>query len=374
MSTSGTDTNGDKEKQEGNSQRLRKAPEPAPTLTTKEDWFRFVDAEPPGPPVLPPREEYDSWSAARRRRFDHQRRFHHDDFGFVSVPDMQRVHRALLPQIVGNTDRPPGARRGGIVDGHATVGKTTIITQLGRKYHRYMRGRYPHPRTAGGGQFIPVVYVTLPAATTIKGLNRALAHFYGIVTPKRMTTDELGLLIEEHARRCSTGLILVDDIHFLNLHGNKEHRAVNDHLKYLANAISATFVYAGIECEKSGLLSEGGPLGDEAYAQTGRRFAVHRVRPFSRKSKAGQKEWVALLKSLEARLVLFDARPGVLYESLPGYLFERTGGYMGSLAELIRRGANLAIDAGEERITEELLDGVFLDHVAEHRAGRKATA
>ena len=361
-------------RQDGVPRRSRRAPEPAPTLTTKEDWFRFVAEESPGPPVLPPRKEYDSWSAGRRRQFDHRRRLHHDDFGFVRVPDMQRVHKALLPQIIGNANRPPGARRGGIVDGHATVGKTTIITQLGRKYHRYMRGLYSHPRTESGGQFIPVVYVTLPADTTIKGLNRALAHFYGIVTPKRLTTDELGLRIEEHARRCSTGLILVDDIHFLNLHGNKEHRAVNDHLKYLANTISATFVYAGIECEKSGLLSEGGPTGDEAFAQTGRRFAVHRVRPFSRKSNERQKEWVALLKNLESRLVLFGTRPGMLYERLPGYLFERTSGYIGSLAELIRRGANLAIDKGEERITEELLDGVCLDHVAEHHAGRRATA
>ncbi len=43
----------------------------------------------------------------------------------------------------------------------------------------------------------------------------------------------------EHARRCATSLILIDDFHFLNMR-EKESRRVNDHLKYLANSISAT--------------------------------------------------------------------------------------------------------------------------------------
>ncbi|MFN2556591.1 MAG: hypothetical protein ABR592_06910 [Nitriliruptorales bacterium] len=37
-----------------------------------------------------------------------------------------------------------------------------------------------------------------------------------------------------------TTLFIVDDIHYLNL-ATREGQAVNDHLKYLANTVAATF-------------------------------------------------------------------------------------------------------------------------------------
>ena len=348
------------------------APVPAPTLTTKEEWWEFVRAKGSERPQLPSGEELASWNRAGRRAFNETRGAYHDNFGVVGVPAMRRIHKDLLPRVISNARRLPGARRGAIIDGPGGAGKTTIITQLGKKVERYMRARYPSPRTRGGDEFMPVVYITLPASTTIRGLNLALARFYGIVSSKRDTKDELGYQIIEHARRCATCLIMVDDIHFLNLYKQRDHHAVNDHLKYLANTISTTFLYAGIDCERSGLLSEGRSPHEGSSSQTRRRFALHHVEPFSLKTKNGPQEWVSLLKNIERKLVLEHARKGTLHNKLAGYLFERTGGYIGSLTDLVRGGANLAIESGEERITKNLLERVQLDHAAE--AGSQETA
>ena len=54
--------------------------------------------------------------------------------------------------------REIGARRGLIVSGDGTTGKTTAIKQFGRTYKLRVRARSPGPGR------IPVVYVTTPAS------------------------------------------------------------------------------------------------------------------------------------------------------------------------------------------------------------------
>ncbi len=346
------------------------APALGTSLTTKEEWFEFVQAQPPKMPNIPSEHELASFSAEQTAAFDEERIEYHTAFPPIAVPSMKRIHAEMMPLIKSNVTRQPGARRGGIIDGPGGVGKTTNLTLLGKKYEQYMRSRYPNPRTQAGEEFIPVVNVTLPAATTIKGLNLALARFYGAVVSDRATKDQLGYVVMEHARRCATSLILIDDFHFLNMR-EKESRRVNDHLKYLANSISATFVYAGIECENSGLLDEGRSEREVRYSQTRRRFGLYRVDPFSIETTASEREWVSFLKTVESKLVLTKAFDGMLYDKLADYLYDRSGGYIGSLTELVRQGANLAIRNGEERLTRQLLDNVSLDYAAEIESIRR---
>lgn len=339
-------------------------------LTTKEEWSAFVEYEPPTPPKVPDKHAQRSWSVEQKEAFDLRRIRHHAEFDPIKVPAMQRVHGDLLPQIKSNRFRRAGIpRRGGIIDGNGGVGKTTTLSHLGRKHELYVR-RNHGCKTSEGNERVPVVYVTLPAATTIKGLSKALARFYGVVHSKHANESTITYNVIDHARRCKTELILVDDIHFLNLK-NRADREVNDHLKFLANSVSATFVYAGIEVERSGLLSEGNPDHHESFSQIRRRFNLHRIEPFSLGRSRGQQEWASLLRTLERRLVLLEVSDGMLYQALYNYLFARTGGYIGSLVELVREGANRAIETGEERLTESLLDDVTLDYAAESESARR---
>jgi hypothetical protein len=60
---------------------------------------------------------------------------------------------------------------------------------------------------------------------------------------------------------------------------------------------------------------------------------------------------------MESALRLHRHEPGTL-PGLDRYLHQRTGGMIGSLSHLIRAGAIMAIMAGSEVITQELLDGI----------------
>jgi hypothetical protein len=47
------------------------------------------------------------------------------------------------------------------------------------------------------------------------------------------------------------------------------------------------------------------------------------------------------------------------------YLYRRSGGMIGSLSQLVRGAAILAIEDGSEQISKQLLDSVAVDYAAE---------
>src|SRR6201987_917705 len=91
--------------------------------------------------------------------------------------------------------------------------------------------------------------------------------------------------------------------------------------------IPATFVYAGISLERTGLLS--GTRGEQIAG----RFGIVRTGPFG----TGQ-QWTALIAALEDSLRLHRHQPGTL-PGLDRYLHQRSHGMIGSLLWLIRSAA-----------------------------------
>lgn len=83
--------------------------------------------------------------------------------------------------------------------------------------------------------------------------------------------------------------------------------------------------------------------------------------PFQATTNLHRKEWVGVLAGIESALRLANMAEGAIRNDLADYLFIRTGGRIGSLMELIRVGASLAISTGAETLTEDLLDRVTLD-------------
>lgn len=186
-----------------------------------------------------------------RTAFDDARLSHHSAF-VIETPSMKRIHNALRLQVDANKHHPPGARPGSVIDGEASLGKTTILRQFGRSHEHRVRRGCRSDLTDTGDELIPVVYNTLPAGTTVKGLNESIIDFYGLPLSRRTTKVELTMQIQKLAYRCATSVFLIDDVHYLQL-SNQSDREVNDHLKHLASTIPVTFVYAGIDCEQSGL-------------------------------------------------------------------------------------------------------------------------
>jgi hypothetical protein len=120
--------------------------------------------------------------------------------------------------------------------------------------------------------------------------------------------------------------------------------------------IPATFVYAGIDVERAGLLS--GTRGEQIAG----RFGMVRTSAFPR-----GEYWTGLISALEDSLRLHRHQPGAL-AVLEEYLHRRTGGMIGSLLRLIRGAAIQAVLDGTEQITRTSLESIGVD-IASETAG-----
>ncbi|MGA4842119.1 AAA family ATPase [Streptomyces sp. G45] len=326
------------------------APPDSP-LTTKEGWRRYVEHE-----TVPPQHRTAAERAAltgrERAREDEWRREYHADLPMVNTPTIRKVI-ATARLLIQLNRHQVSARRGMILSGASGTGKTTALTQLGRAHELATRKR--HPRD---GVRLPVIYVTVPPAATPKMLAMEFARFYGLPFPKRGSTlPDIVDAVCATAAHTHVDLVLVDELHNLNL-ATRSGAEASDQLKYFAERLPATFAYAGIDIETQGLFA--GTRG----RQIAGRFVVIPAAPFSHATAADQETWRALIGTLESLLRLHEHAPGTL-SAMSGYLFQRTGGMIGSLSQLIRGAAVLAIEDGSERITRELLELVPLDFAAE---------
>ncbi len=164
----------------------------------------------------------------------------------------------------------------------------------------------------------------------------------------------------------------VDDLHFIDPR-RKDGLDVSNHLKWLANELPVTFIYAGVGLAERRFFAEG-LAGDSAVlAQTARRWTRLRLPAFDIAADDGRRHWRGLLKATERQLVLAQARPGML-TGLADYLFERTTGHIGSFMTLITRGCLRAIRTGEEALTAALLDGIRIDEASEQARAQLAAA
>ena len=278
----------------------------------------------------------------------------------VTTPTIRKViHIGRRLVLLNRHQHGAGARRGLVVTGPPGTGKTTAITELGRAHELRVRRRSP-----ATVQRLPVVYVTVPPRATPRMLAVEFARFLGLPVTRSMNQSDVTGAVCQVLGALHTDLVLVDELHNLNLrtHGGAD---VSDQLKYLAERISATFVYAGIDLAAVGMFS--GIRG----RQIAGRFITITTGPLPYGTGEQRQQWRRLLATLEGTLRLGAHRPGTLVR-LDRYLYERTGGMIGSLLHLVRAAAIDAILDRSERITKASFDAVVLDHAAEQaRRARK---
>jgi hypothetical protein len=332
-------------------------------LTTKEGWRRFVDKQ-PDPPALLSDAEQAALSTAQRVAYDEVRMEYHADLPLVNTPVIRQVV-ATSRLLIQLNRHQVSARRGAIVSGESGTGKTTALSQLGRAHELATRRRHPEDQHR-----LPVVYITVPPAATPRMVAVEFARFFGLTLSARANLTDVTNAVCTTAAHTHVDLVLVDEIHNISL-ATRVGADVSDTLKYFAERLLATFVYAGLDVDEIGLFA--GTRG----RQIAGRFTLIPARPFDYGTTEQRDTWRGLVSTMEQSLRLHRHRTGTLTE-LDEYLFTRTSGMIGSLSQLVRGAAILAIQDGTEQATRELLDLVPVDHAAQrangHRPGRRGKA
>lgn len=332
------------------------------TLSRKEGWAAFAEAEPRVRPEVLARSEYLALGERAKAQYDRARRIWHANLGPLRTPHLAELHEDLWDILDSNQQDGDQAKGAVAVDAFPGLGKTTAVLAFARDFHRREiaeGGAF----TAGGHERLPVCRVGLTGNTGMKDFNRAMLEFFGHPGRTIGTTAQFAQRALDCVLSCDVKLLIVDDLHFLRWRaaGGVE---VSNHFKYVANEFPVTLLFVGVGLAKRGLFSEGESYDNAVLAQTGRRTTRLDMGSFELATDQGRDQWRRLLLALEKRLVLHHIHRGMLADDLFDYLFIRSSGHIGSLMTLINRGCQRAIRTSTERLDEELLDRVKIDQAA----------
>ncbi|MFF3467580.1 AAA family ATPase [Streptomyces sp. NPDC002619] len=297
----------------------------------------------PAPPVDDP-----CWS--RKALLDY-----HSEFVVLKTRSMEQALTQLKLTLLVNNRQRSTARRGLIVSGPPGAGKSTTLAELGRSFELSERRRL-----AGREGYMPVAFASIPPTCTPKSLVQVLARFAGIPVHDRMTENTITNAVCHVLCERRTRLVFLDDVHQLNTR-TRPGADTSDQVKTLAERVPATFVLAGVDVERSPLLT--GPRS----AQLAARCKVLRTPPLLNGTSEQKKAWRALLQGMEGALRLARHRPGTLVRHAD-YIHLLTGGVMASLSLLVREAAIRSIVDGSYAVTKKLLSQVVLDAQATNAA------
>jgi hypothetical protein len=293
----------------------------------------------------------------------------------AAVSDVMR--RRIQCNAVKGTER---TRPGLMINGGGFQGKTETVCETAASFeddwleaHAYL-----NPDAVPGTRDLvaPVAYVQTPVTAKPISTCQAILDFYG-EDYKNMRLGDLTRTVRRALKEHATKVLVLDDITRLKMH----READQDVLDFIRDLMNITVVVlVGVGIPKSGLLREGRqdprtgewvfpPVRDkgkspneDATTQTERRFKLVNLDPFRYDTPDDIAAWLEHLSGIQAQLRLFRAEEGMLTgRTMPEYLFRRTGGIVGLLGCLIEEACMAAMDTGEERLTEDLLDEVDID-------------
>jgi hypothetical protein len=320
-------------------------------LATKEGFAAFASQGIIEPPHLLSAQDMAALTPPELEIYKDARQRFHSQLLLVRTPDIMQVTTVGLKLIRNNRGKQLG-RKGLMVEGASGTGKSTSVTQLGKKHLIDLQRQAP-----GAQGRVPVVYIIAPHQATPAKLSLELAAFLGLPVHRNDGEHYITHAVVSVLRKVGCSLILVDEIHRVDL-GTRDGANASDYLKYLFDSVPATFVFAGLPGHSlfSGMRGR----------QFASRFKTVNTAAFGYGLKTHRELWDKLVVSMEEPLRLHRHRPGMLLEHAH-YLHRRTGGMIGSLDQLIHDAANDAIADGAEKITKKHLDEVLLDTTAEQQ-------
>lgn len=337
-------------------------------LSRYEGWREFAESPSIEQPARLSLQQINALEGDAREEYEFRRAEYHSNF-LVKTPQNDRLNTRLWDVVDANQQGPDRVKGAAVIDSPPGLGKSTAVNAFGRAFHRKQIARHGRELDDGQTLHIPVCRVGFAGNMTTRALNEAILNFYNhpatdAAKNRHLRNRNLAGLAAESVRRHGTRLIIVDDVHFLKIHTDAGVAVANE-LKWLANEYPATFLFTGVNMQETGLLSESKNSKGMAMSQTARRWTLLTLPPFAAPVGDARRDWISLLGSIEQRLVLGNAPEGMLRRQAD-YLWVRSSGMIGSLFELLIRGAARAVRTGVEALTRELLDDIEIDAAAEN--------
>lgn len=304
--------------------------------STKEGWREFVDFTAPRPPPIT-RREYDSMSSTDRAFYNIARERYMTVSARVVTPSLKRFVAAARNAMADNRS-PDASKSGVLISGQPGHGKTTAVQEFGRAYEHARRARNPKPRR----DLIPVAFAQVPTHATEKTMMKKLADFYALPYSRTATYETLLSRVSNAMRKCSTELVIIDDIHRLDLRYRANEQAA-DALKELSERCPGTMVYAGVDVAANGLFW--GARGEQIMA----RFELVTFDAYTAETLEAAEVWGRILTDLETSLCLIDQPEGEIL-TVAAELRDLSRGSIGRMAKAIRRCARHAIEDRTEHL------------------------
>jgi hypothetical protein len=285
-----------------------------------------------------------------RKAYNDRRIRYLDEERIVPTRDLLMIE-ATARRCLRAADAPRfTARRGMSVSGPVRMGKTTAVMYAARAIEHRLRvanHRVDDP------DYLPVVYVSIGAATTPNKLWAVLAEFVGIRQLRGRNSDGRMFDLVQMLRELGTRLVVIDEVQRVNT-DRVPGAEVADTIKTFAEQLDVVMIYAGISLATAPLFT--GETGKQWRSRT---IPVE-MHGYSLRSAEKRDEWQELVATFERYLPLAKHVPKSLVLEAE-YLFHRTGGSLASLHDLLADAGAEAIETGEEQITRALLDTIPVD-------------
>ncbi len=349
-------------------------PHPSPEINDFDDWLNFIYRSASIRPSVPSPEEFAAMSKRQQKSSCNLRFKHIARFEPIATTSRNEIIDKLLQRLQINRIGGRGARGGAVLTGYPYIGKTTLAIDIGKRYDLDMRKLHKNrsgdelfiPET--NARFIPVIYVCLSSedVSNMKALYATFARFLGVPKYETKTTKQLEDAIVKWTKLCQTSFIIIDEIHYIDIRSRGVVKT-NNAIKTLMNRIPATFLFAGIDCENTGIFFDHNKdqkqQANPKLSQLNHRCLKLELRPFQR-IYGNYEEGLQLINTIDNEIVLVNHQKGDL-EKLAPYILARTNGHIGSIRDLILLGCHTALKNKSERLIQALLDKIQLDNAAQ---------
>lgn len=216
-------------------------------------------------------------------------------FRLNASPILHRRFRNGIFQIADLHQRQLNRAQGGGMSlcGLSGVGKSTII----RAYEAQFPRVFEQHRTR-----IPVLFVAVPSAPTVRSLAGAVLEAIGDQKSHRGTAPEKTTRIRQFFKRCGVELLLLDEFqHLFYAPTASAFRDATDWLKNLLEETGVGMVACGLRASEYVI---------DSNEQLARRFSQRiRIEPFSFENEDDFKEFRGILRAFEATLPIPPVTP-----------------------------------------------------------------